>query len=222
MTIKERIAEKIKILSVDYYNRPAESASERTRIYWVFFKTALGGMINLLNAMYRLRGCKKGKIVTVKGRLKVNAKGKIIIGNNCKIWSHIGTTQISAGPRAVISIGENTFINTGTIITSRRRIVIGKNCHLANQVIIMDDDFHDVSQREHTSEKAAISIGNNVWIATRAIILKGVTIGEGAVVAAGAVVTKDVPPFTLVGGVPAKFIRTIKQTKSNNELIAVI
>jgi len=197
------------VLAIDYYDREPQSTKENIYIRWVLIKTLLKGFLDVINASIRLRNCTKGKMVTVKGRLKLITKGKIIIGDNCKIWSHIGTTQISAGPRATIEIGDNTFINTGTIITSRRHIKIGKNCHIANQVIMMDDDFHDVGKREAKSGKEAITIGDNVWIATRATILKGVSIGEGAVIAAGAVVTKDVPAFTLVGGVPAKFIKLI-------------
>ncbi|MDP9081761.1 MAG: acyltransferase [Bacteroidota bacterium] len=209
MKVKERILERLRVLSIDYYDRPAQSTKEYIYIRWVLLKTMTGGFFNLINAAIKLRNCTKGKMVTVKGRLKIAGKGKIIIGDNCKIWSHVGTTQISAGPRATIEIGENTFINAGTIITSRKHITIGKNCHIANQVIMMDDDFHDVGKMKATSGKEAITIGDGVWIATRAMILKGVTIGQGAVIAAGAVVTKDVAPFTLVGGVPAKLIRQI-------------
>ena len=211
MNITERITGKVNTLALDYFGRPAKSTGERILIYRVLLKSMLMGILHVANASYRLRNCEKGKMVTVKGNLKVWAKGKIIIGHNCKIWSVIGTTQISAGPRAVVEIGENSFINSGSIITARKHIKIGKNCHIANQVIIMDDDFHAVNTRDLSSEKKAVIIGDNVWVATRATILKGVSIGEGAVVAAGAVVTKDVPPFTLVGGVPAKPIRAIKQ-----------
>ena len=212
MKIKQKLADKVLVLSKDYYDRAPESKKEYRFIYWVLIKTLFKWVIDLLNASFRLRKCTTGKMVTVKGNLKLNTKGKIIIGDYCRIWSHIGTTQISAGPRATIEIGENTFINSGTIITSRKHISIGKNCHIANQVIMMDDDFHDVSAREATSGKADIIIGDGVWIATRAIVLKGVTIGDGSVVAAGAVVTKDVPPFTLVGGVPARIIKSTNNT----------
>lgn len=209
MSIKQKLSDKVKVLGVDYYDRYPETKKELYFIYWILLKTLSKWVWDLLNASIRLRKCKTGKMVTVKGALKVNAKGKIIIGDYARIWSHLGTTQLSAGPRATIEIGDNTFINTGTIITSRRHIKIGKHCHIGNQVIMMDDDFHDVAARDAGSGKEDIIIGDHVWIATRATILKGVTIGEGAVVAAGAVVTKDVPPFTLVGGVPAKIIKTI-------------
>lgn len=66
---------------------------------------------------------------------------------------------------------------------------------------------HDVNDPDFTAHFKQIKIGHHVWIGTGAIVLQGVTIGDGAVVAAGAVVTKDVIPYTVVGGVPAKFIR---------------
>ncbi|TFF34736.1 acyltransferase [Mucilaginibacter psychrotolerans] len=213
MGIKAKIFNKISVLANDYYGRAPQSAAEYMRIYRVLLISIITSMWDVPNAAIRLRKCTTGKMVSVKGRLKVNAKGKILIGDNCRIWSHMGITLISAGPRATIEIGQNTFINTGANISSRNHIKIGKNCHIANEVIIMDDDFHDVSSHTQNSGSDAIIIGDNVWLATRCIILKGVSIGEGAVVAAGAVVTKDVPPYTLVGGVPAKHIRAIHTNK---------
>lgn len=207
MSIKQKLIDKIAVLSVDYFDRPAQTAAERRLICWLLLKSLSGWALNLLNGWIRLRKCNTGKMVTVKGKLRVNAKGIITIGDHTRIWSHLGITQLSAGPRAIIQIGSNTFINTGAIITSRRHIMIGDNCHIANEVIIMDDDFHQVHSRAEKSEKEAIIVEDNVWIATRAMILKGVRIGEGAVVAAGAVVTKNVPPRTVVAGVPAKVIR---------------
>lgn len=211
MNISQRINARMNVLAFDYFEREAQTVAERIKIYLVLFTKLTGAVFNTLNARIRLRNCETGRLVTVKGRLKVNAKGRIKIGDHTRIWSHVGVSQLSAGPRALIEIGSNTFINTGTIITSRKHIKIGNNCNIANQVIIMDDDFHGVDERETASEKAEIIIGDNVWIATRATILKGVTIGEGAIIAAGAVVTKDVPPYTIAGGVPAKFIRFINK-----------
>ena len=79
----------------------------------------------------------------------------------------------------------------------------------------MDRDYHSTLQESEVLRP--ITIGNNVWIGCRAIILKGVTIGEGAVVAAGAVVTKDVAPFMLVAGNPARVIREVKGWRNEKE-----
>jgi acetyltransferase-like isoleucine patch superfamily enzyme len=76
--------------------------------------------------------------------------------------------------------------------------------------MVIDTDFHAVGDIFGTAKTAPIVIGDNVWIAAHVVILKGVTIGDNAVVAAGSVVTKDVPAGTLVGGAPAKVIRTIE------------
>jgi len=73
----------------------------------------------------------------------------------------------------------------------------------------MDCDFHGVDNRTETAPAAPIIVEDDVWLATRVTILKGVRIGRGSVVAAGAVVTKDVAPYTLVGGVPARLIRSL-------------
>lgn len=176
-------------------------------------KRAYKGLIRVSIAKIALTGCYKvGKLVTVRAFPIIDANGKIIIGNYVKIWSHIGKTQLSAGKNAILCIGDNTFINTGVIISARKEIRIGKNCQIANQVIILDNDFHGVENREKPENPAPVIIEDNVWLATRCTVLKGVTIGKGAVVAAGAVVTKDVPPYTLVGGVPAKVIKVFSQT----------
>ncbi|MGZ4106010.1 MAG: DapH/DapD/GlmU-related protein, partial [Tumebacillaceae bacterium] len=72
-------------------------------------------------------------------------------------------------------------------------------------VQLMDTDFHRISANAVNTKK--ITIGNNVWIGCRVMILKGVTIGDGAVIAAGSVITKDVPPYTVVGGNPARVLK---------------
>lgn len=178
------------------------------------FKTlqrVITGFRRLVTAKLVLFACTKvGKMVTMRGFARVEGGGTIIIGDYVKIWSHIGKTQLSVGQHAQLYIGDHTFINTGVIISVRSKVSIGKHCQIANQVIIMDNDFHGVENRDIPEEPQPVIIEDKVWLATRCIILKGVTIGKGAVVAAGAVVTKDVPPYTLVGGVPAKVIRIIQ------------
>lgn len=171
----------------------------------------LTAIFRFINARIALRKCEAvGKMVTVRGFPRIEGEGTIILGDGVKIWSHLAKTQLSVGENATLTINDNTFINTGVIISVRNKVYIGKNCQIANQVIIMDNDFHGVGNRDQPQHPDPIVIEDEVWLATRCIVLKGVTIGRGAVVAAGAVVTKDVPAYTLVGGVPAKIIRHIK------------
>ncbi|MWV48069.1 acetyltransferase [Rathayibacter sp. VKM Ac-2803] len=110
-----------------------------------------------------------------------------------------------------VSVGRNLYINRGTLITARTSISIGDDCLIGPYVIINSGDHKFDSRRDLISDQghrsAPISIGNDVWVGAHASILKGVTIGNGAVVAAGAVVTSDVAPFTVVAGTPAKFIK---------------
>jgi acetyltransferase-like isoleucine patch superfamily enzyme len=126
--------------------------------------------------------------------------------------SHLSTTgsyffrgvNISLGNSATLRIETGTYINSRTKIYSGNSITIGKNCAISFDVIIMDDDGHGFGSPPYS---APIVIEDDVWIGCRAMILKGVTIGKGSVVAAGAVVTKSCPPNSLIGGVPAKLIR---------------
>jgi len=101
---------------------------------------------------------------------------------------------------------EGGFFNENVEITCSKKITIGKGCAIARGVVIRDYDAHKLMHGNHRTSKE-ITIGNHVWIGTRAIILKGVKIGDGAVIAAGAVVVKDVPPKAIAAGNPAKVIR---------------
>ncbi|GAB4424774.1 MAG: hypothetical protein OHK0039_42170 [Bacteroidia bacterium] len=162
----------------------------------------------LLSRWYLRQATSLGRIVFTQGRPRVINKGTLRIGNVVRIWSSVNQVRLSVGKGAVLEIGDNTRLN-GPIISASERVIIGKNCRIAPQVYIMDSDFHDVNDRLSAGKGGAIVIGDGAWVATRAMVLKGVTIGKGAVVASGSVVTKDVPPYTVVGGVPARFIKKL-------------
>lgn len=98
------------------------------------------------------------------------------------------------------------FCNCDTKIRCKKKITIGENVAIAHDVLITDCDGHLIDVNAE-SDAAEVKIGNHVWIGTKSIILKGVSIGDGSVVAAGSVVTKNFPEHVLVGGNPAKIIR---------------
>lgn len=104
-----------------------------------------------------------------------------------------------------ISIGEDSIIGEGVVLDGRDLLVIGSHVDIASEVMIYNSG-HDVNDESFTAKNSPVKIEDYVFIGPRVIILAGVTVGRGAIVGAGAVVTKDVPPYAIVGGVPAKTI----------------
>jgi acetyltransferase-like isoleucine patch superfamily enzyme len=111
----------------------------------------------------------------------------------------------------VISIGDRNFFNKNVKIVCFGRVEIGDDCLIADSVHFYDHDHRiddpAIPIREQGYSTRPVRVGNNVWLGARCVVLKGVTIGDGAVVAAGSVVTRDVPSGAVVGGVPAKTLR---------------
>jgi acetyltransferase-like isoleucine patch superfamily enzyme len=126
--------------------------------------------------------------------------GQLNLNGHFDVFSG-ATVGIQSG--ATLTLGSG-FANRHSWISCGCEITIGEQVFIADQVIIRDWDGHTIVGR---ANKAPIRIGNHVWIGMRSIILKGVTIGDGAVVAAGAVVTKDVPGGSVVAGNPAKVVK---------------
>lgn len=114
-----------------------------------------------------------------------------------------------------ISIGNRCYINHGVTILDSYEVEIGNNVFLAPNVVISAVTHPLEAERRRELIIKKVTIEDDVWIGTGAVILPGVTIHRGAVIGAGAVVTKDVDAYTVVGGVPAKFIKDIKKEQEN-------
>ena len=112
-----------------------------------------------------------------------------------------------------ITIGKNVFFNTGCSFQDRGGVTIGDNALLGMNVTIATLNHGLDLETRNTTYASPVVIGQNVWIGSNATILPGVTIGDNAVVAAGAVVTKDVAANSVVAGVPAKFIKEVEGAK---------
>ena len=109
-----------------------------------------------------------------------------------------------------IHIGKNVFINSGCRFQDQGGIYIGDNVLIGHNVVLATLNHNENPQKRGNIIPSPIVIGNDVWIGSSVTILPGVTIGDGAIIAAGAVVTKDVAKNTVVGGVPARYIRDVK------------
>jgi acetyltransferase-like isoleucine patch superfamily enzyme len=135
--------------------------------------------------------------------MKKNAE--LIVNGNFDFYYNCNIC-IFEGGRLELGSG---YANYGTQIRCSENIKIGNDVAIANNVVIMVSDFHTIylDDGKKKSPSLPVEIGNNVWIGREAIILKGVVIGDGAIIAAKSVVTKNVPPKTLVAGNPAKVIK---------------
>lgn len=153
------------------------------------------GQLNVGNSF---RMGEKGKLTRLgvygRGRLHVKSGKVFTVYNGCKISVINGTLNLSSG-----------YINYDSKIYCYDEISIGDDATISENVVIMDSDVHNICG---TNKTAPIEIGNHVWIGIGAIILKGVRIGDNAVIAAGSVVTHDVPSNTVVAGNPAKVIKS--------------
>ncbi len=108
-----------------------------------------------------------------------------------------------------IVIGDYCVVSTGVRIRSALSVRIGDNCMLAENCYVTDADWHDVYHRIYPGKRAAVTIGNNVWLADSVTVCKGVRIGDNCVVGARAVVTRDIPRDSIAAGNPAKVVGRI-------------
>ncbi len=164
-----------------------------------------------LRARIALRRCTEvGALTRLDGDVIVSNAGTLKIGRRVKLHGRPVPIEIVALRGAELSIGDSTSINRGVSICAKKSIRIGSNCGIGNDCLIFDTDFHAPGDPSRVVIDAApVTIGDNVWLAARSIVLKGVTIGDGAVVCAGSVVATNVAPHTMVGGVPARLIRKL-------------
>lgn len=154
--------------------------------------------------------------IEVRGCKYMLMGGGSYFGNNCIAECYDKYKGETFHPQ--LSIGEGCWIGEYSHITCINKITIGDGL-LTGRFVLISDNNHgrsfckdELRQRpldRPVSSKGPITIGNNVWIGDKATILGGVTIGDGAIIAANAVVTKDVPAYSVAAGSPAKIIKTI-------------
>jgi acetyltransferase-like isoleucine patch superfamily enzyme len=156
-------------------------------------------------ARWSLRRAKRlGRRAMVLGNPTVDATD-LEIGDDFKIWSGHRTTLVSGWGR--VRIGDRCFLNSGTVLIAVEEIVVGDDVAMANEVLLVDSNSHGVEGRPHV--QAPIRIGDGSWLGNRAMVMPGVTIGKRVLVAAGSVVTRDVPDDVLVAGNPARVVRAL-------------
>ena len=154
---------------------------------------------------------KIGIINSIKGKFKIELfpQSSLQIG---KFLMCAGPCYIKCTEEGQCKIGNNVFINHNCSITCVEEITIGDNSNIANNVVIVDHD-HKIGKSGVVDglERSPVHIGKNVWIGANAVILRGISIGDGAVIAAGAVVNHDIPAYEIWGGVPVRKIKNVRE-----------
>jgi acetyltransferase-like isoleucine patch superfamily enzyme len=160
-----------------------------------------------------------GKSFKVEQQVKVTGNGIVSIGSNCLLgcalggYNRFGLIELQArSSNARIYIRNNIATNNNLFVCAANRIEIDDDTLIGNYVQIFDFEAHGVqpSRRRKNVSVGEVYIGKNVWIGSNVIILKDTKISEGSVIAAGAVVKGAFPPAVLIGGIPARVIKMIK------------
>ena len=150
-----------------------------------------------------------GKPLFHEGWPIFSAKGSIVLGLDSRLRGGPVRTRLVARPEARIELGDYVGMGFGSEITAAQLVRIGDHTRIGPMVTIYDTSFHPVDEGEEI-KAAPVEIGNNVWIGRQAMVFAGVSIGDHSVVASGAVVTRDIPPRTVVAGNPAKVVREVR------------
>lgn len=175
---------------------------------------SLGDIRAVLRARWLLRRAELGgPRVRVWGDARILVEGHIEVGDRVRLVGKPMPLEIFVARGARMSIGESTFINHGTSIAALERVDIGEHGTIGPHCMILDNDFHrlEPTRRQELPPSRPVKLGRNVWLGARVIVLPGVTIGDDTVVAAGSVVTRDLPPGALAAGVPAKVLRALPE-----------
>jgi len=147
-----------------------------------------------------------GRLHGLRLRLYLYRRIGMKVGKNCVV-----RRGVYLGSPNELELGDGTFLGRASLYCTGG-VKIGKNVNVSDGAVIITAK-HDVNSPQFEARYEPITIEDWAWVATNAIVLAGVTVGEGAVVAAGAVVTKDVAPYSIVGGNPAKVIGERKKQK---------
>ncbi len=156
--------------------------------------------------------------------VRCDGSGRVALGTGVilgyKPGLRLGTGEIllQARGKSSIAIGESTRLSNNVALVAVQSITIGARCLIGDSVCLMDCDFHEItpSTRNHSHGKTVpVVVGNNVWLGSRVMVLKGVEIGDNTAVAAGSIVTRSLPSNVVAAGSPARVVRSIAEQREH-------
>jgi maltose O-acetyltransferase len=154
-----------------------------------------------------LRGCERvGADPVLEGRPTIGSAGRILIGDRFHLQSVPAPSHIATGDEGIVEIGDDVWIGHGAGISSTARVSIASGTHIGPFAFILDTDFHVIGDRTGKADATPIVIGRQVRMGSHVTVLRGSIIGDGAHVAAGSVVSGNIPAGVRVAGVPARLV----------------
>lgn len=183
------------------------SAHGRRRSFWSMLNEVL---CYLRGYLLSFRFEKRDLISSHGPTTIINRDGRILVGARTRLWPRVKLTCAppTDGIPSRIEIGQNSSIGDDTQIHANGKVTIGDYVLISWDVNLIGNNYHAPGGK--ADPPGDIVIEDHVWIGCKVIVLKGVTIGRGAIIAAGAVVTRDVPPYTLAAGNPARALREVE------------
>jgi acetyltransferase-like isoleucine patch superfamily enzyme len=155
----------------------------------------------------------RGQGVRVNGDCLITNDGCMSVGAGSVLRGIPTAVELATGPKGKLEIGCDVLINSGASICAYGHMTIGDRVMISPYVLIADTSFHDLYERHVLPDPLPVVIEDDVWIGAKASIMPGVRIGRGAVISAHALVTRNVEPFTIVGGVPATELAKLNPKK---------
>ena len=161
---------------------------------------------------FRKHCTRVGPGMIVQGPCDFSCDGVLSVGRNFRARSkRYNRVEFFVSRNAQLFIGDDVFLNQGVRIACTSNVRIGDGCMIGDEAILLDSDYHSVGQAPVREE--GVFLEDRVWLASRVIVLRGVTIGHDSIIGAGSVVTRSIPPHSLAVGIPARVIRKILPNK---------
>ena len=171
-------------------------------------RLAYDAYLRLVNVLLRVPGHRVRRLVFVR-LVRADAAGDVSLERGVRVTEKGGVT-----------VGDHTNINTGVVLDGRGGLEIGSKVNISPEALILTAE-HDPRSPDFGGVTSSVVIGDRVWIAARAMVLPGSRVGEGAVVAAGAVVRGEVEPWSIVAGNPARIVKHLSPTGGSRTALMV-
>jgi len=150
-----------------------------------------------------------GTHADMRGKVSLDLRGRAVFGSNFAANGRAGMVSIKVGRDGTLIVGDGVSMSASVTIEAWHEVRIGNDVMMAPLVSIIDDNRHEVEPGA-AGFKGPVVIGNNVWLTRNVAVLPGVSIGDGCVIAANSVVSKDIPAHSLAAGAPARVLRTLE------------